>query len=92
LSSLRGHEEKGYRFTLVLNRKITGEESESLQKAGCGDATITTVAQPLDVVSFATQLDIDTEADQAWLRATTVRCGTERLGWLRDEPRFPWPG
>ena len=52
----------GYKFTLVLNREITDDESESLQKAGCADATITTTAHPTDADSLATQLDIDTEA------------------------------
>jgi hypothetical protein len=52
----------GYRFTLVLNREITDDESESLLKAGCAEAAITTTTHPTNADSLVTQLDIDTEA------------------------------
>jgi hypothetical protein len=60
--SLRGYAEMSHKFTLVLNREITGDESESLQQSGCGGATITTTTHPTKADSLVTQLDIDTEA------------------------------
>lgn len=52
----------GYKFTLVLSREINDDESKSLQKTGCPDATITTTAHPTNAGFLVTQIDIDTEA------------------------------
>jgi hypothetical protein len=52
----------GHKFTLVLNREITGDESESLRQSGCVGATVTTTTHPTNADSVVTQLDVDTEA------------------------------
>ncbi|MFF1307343.1 hypothetical protein [Streptomyces sp. NPDC058307] len=52
----------GHTFTLVLDRKITDEESESMKKAGCDGAEFTTGAHPTNADILVTRLDIDTEA------------------------------
>lgn len=52
----------GHTFTLVLNRTITDEESESLQKAGCAGAEFTTAAHPTNADTLVTRLDIATQA------------------------------
>lgn len=51
-----------HKFTLILNREVTPDESESLQQSGCAGATITTTAHPTEADSTVTQLDIDAEA------------------------------
>src|SRR6266566_1463357 len=50
-----------YEFTLVLSREITAEESDSLHKAGCAGATVTTDRLPTDADVVVTRLDFDTE-------------------------------
>jgi hypothetical protein len=52
----------GHKFTLVLSREITGDESESLQRSGCAGATVTTTTHPTNADSVVTRLDVDTEA------------------------------
>jgi hypothetical protein len=51
----------GYEFTLILNRKITDEETTALQEAGCAGASITTVPYPTgaDPDLIVTQLEFD---------------------------------
>jgi hypothetical protein len=51
----------GYQFTLILNRKITDEETTSLREAGCAEASVTTVPYPTgaDPDLIVTQLDFD---------------------------------
>ena len=51
----------GYQFTLILNRKITDDETASLREAGCADASVTTVPYPTgaDPDLIVTQLEFD---------------------------------
>lgn len=48
-----------YEFTLILNRQISDEESETLQKEGCAGATFSTAPLPTNAAVTATRLDFD---------------------------------
>jgi hypothetical protein len=71
----------GYEFTLVLSREITAEESESLQKAGCAGATVTTDRLPTDADVIATRLDFDTEGPSL---AEVIKSALEAVQTLPD--------
>jgi hypothetical protein len=64
----------GYQFTLILNRKITDDESTSLLAAGCAGASITTVPYPtgVDPDLIVTQLDFD-DTESSTLEAAITR-------------------
>jgi hypothetical protein len=51
----------GYKFTLLLDRTINGDESGILQE-GCAGAYFTTAAHPTRAQVTVTQLDFDAEA------------------------------
>jgi hypothetical protein len=52
----------GHKFTLILNREISEDETGALKASGCQDASITSVPVPGDVDATVTQMDFDTEA------------------------------
>jgi hypothetical protein len=56
---LRGDGRVGYRFSLVLSREITAEESAALQDAGCAGAVFTTDSLPTDAGVAVTKMDFD---------------------------------
>jgi hypothetical protein len=67
----------GYKFTLILNREITDDESAILREAGCEDAIFGSGAHPTDAGVPVTKMDFDTtsfptlaDAIQAGLDAT----------------------
>jgi hypothetical protein len=49
----------GHRFSLVLSREITDQESTILQDAGCGDAIFATDSLPADADVPVTKVDFD---------------------------------
>lgn len=49
----------GYRFSLVLSREITDEESEILKNAGCGAAIFATDSLPTNADVTVTKMDFD---------------------------------
>ena len=49
----------GYRFSLVLSREITHEESAILQETGCADASFTTDSLPTNAEVTVTKMDFD---------------------------------
>jgi hypothetical protein len=66
----------GYKFTLVLNREITDDESAILREAGCADAIFGSDTLPTNASVPVTKMDFDTtssptlaEAIQAGLDA-----------------------
>jgi hypothetical protein len=52
----------GNKFTLVLNREITEDESGALRESGCTDATVTSVTVPGTDDTVVTQMEFDTDA------------------------------
>jgi hypothetical protein len=56
---LRGDGRVGYRFSLVLSREITAEESAALQDAGCAGAVFSTDSLPTDAGVAVTKMDFD---------------------------------
>ena len=48
-----------YEFTLILNRQINDEESETLRKEGCAGATFSTAPLPTNAAVTAARLDFD---------------------------------
>ena len=69
----------GYQFTLILNRKITDDESAGLLAAGCDGASISTVPYPTgaDPDLIVTQLDFD-DTESSTLEAAITRSGADR--------------
>jgi hypothetical protein len=66
----------GYKFTLILNREITDEESAALREAGCAGAIFGSDTLPTNADVPVTKIDFDTtssptlaEAIQAGLDA-----------------------
>ncbi len=49
----------GHRFSLVLSREVTDEESVILQEAGCADAIFTADSLPADADVPVTKMDFD---------------------------------
>lgn len=49
----------GHRFSLVLSRGITAEESTILQEAGCAGAIFTTDSLPADADVPVTKMEFD---------------------------------
>jgi hypothetical protein len=50
----------GYKFTLVLNREITDDESAALREAGCADAVFGADTLPTNAEVPVTKMDFDT--------------------------------
>jgi hypothetical protein len=49
----------GFKFTLVLNREITDDESAILRESGCTEAVFATDALPTNAEVTVTKLDFD---------------------------------
>jgi hypothetical protein len=52
----------GYKFTLILNREITDDESAALREAGCADAIFGSDTLPTNADVPVTKMDFDTKA------------------------------
>jgi hypothetical protein len=50
----------GYKFTLILNREITDDESAALRAAGCADAVFGPDTLPTNAEVPVTKMDFDT--------------------------------
>jgi hypothetical protein len=59
----------GYRFTLVLNREVTDDESAALREAGCGTATFGRDSLPTNADVQVTKLDFDDTASPSLAEA-----------------------
>jgi hypothetical protein len=49
----------GYKFSLVLNREITDDESTILKEAGCSTAVFGTDSLPTNADTIVTKMDFD---------------------------------
>lgn len=49
----------GHKFSLILSRQITDEESVTLKEAGCGSAVFVTDALPTNADITVTRMDFD---------------------------------
>jgi hypothetical protein len=65
----------GHKFTLVLNREISEDETGVLKASGCQDAAVTSVPVPGDADTTVTQLDFDTEATSSLAEAIEAALG-----------------
>jgi hypothetical protein len=59
----------GHKFTLILNREISADETGVLKASGCRDASVTSVPVPGDADTTVTQMDFDTEATSSLAEA-----------------------
>ncbi len=59
----------GHKFSLVLSREITGEESAILQDAGCADAIFVTDSLPANADVAVTKMDFDDMASPSLAEA-----------------------
>lgn len=59
----------GYRFSLVLNRKITDEESTILAAEGCLEAILSTASLPTNADVTVTKMDFDDTASPSLAEA-----------------------
>jgi len=69
-----------YEFSLVLSRKITDDEAETLIAAGPGGAALKAAPLPTDAAVTVTRLDFDTQA------ATLAEAINQALGALKELP------
>jgi len=59
----------GYRFSLVLSREISEEESATLQEAGCASAVFGTDSLPTNAQVTVTKMDFDDTASPSLAEA-----------------------
>ncbi len=65
----------GHKFTLILNREISEDETGVLKASGCQDASIASVPAPGDADATVTQLDFDAEAASSLAEAIEAALG-----------------
>jgi hypothetical protein len=65
----------GHKFTLILSREISEDETSMLKASGCQDASITSVPVPGDADTTVTQMDFDTEAMPSLAEAIKAALG-----------------
>ncbi|MFG1611044.1 hypothetical protein [Actinoplanes sp. NPDC049265] len=59
----------GHKFSLVLSREISDEESAALQKAGCAGAVFTADSHPTSPETPVTKMDFDDEVSPSLAEA-----------------------
>jgi hypothetical protein len=59
----------GHKFSLVLNREITDDESAALREAGCAGAVFCTDSHPTNPDLPVTKMDFDDEASPSLAEA-----------------------
>jgi hypothetical protein len=59
----------GHKFSLVLNREITDDESAALKDAGCAEAVFCTDSHPTNPDLPVTKMDFDDEASASLAEA-----------------------
>jgi hypothetical protein len=77
----------GYRFSLVLSRELTDEESAILRDAGCAGAAFTTDTLPAHADVVVTKLDFDDMVSPSLAEA--IESG---LAAVRKVPELSVPG
>jgi hypothetical protein len=68
-TTLRGDGRVGHKFSLVLSREITDDESVVLQEAGCAGATFATDSLPTNADITVTKMDFDDEVSPSLAEA-----------------------
>lgn len=72
----------GFKFTLILNREITEQETEILREAGCAQAEFGTDTLPTDASVTVARLDFDdTESTNL---AEAIEAGLEAVKKVPD--------
>jgi len=77
----------GHKYSLILSREITQEESEILQEAGCYGATFVTDSLPTDPDVKVTKVDVDDTVSESLEKA--IESGLEAA---KKVPELGVPG
>ena len=77
----------GYKFTLVLNREITDDESAALRDAGCVDAVFGADTLPTNADVPVTKMDFDTTSSPTLAEAIQAA-----LDAVKKVPELSVPG
>jgi hypothetical protein len=77
----------GYRFSLILSRVITDDESELLKKAGCASAVFGTDTLPTNAEVTVTKMDFDDTVTETLAEA--IEAGLEAV---KNVPDLSVPG
>jgi hypothetical protein len=77
----------GYKFTLVLNREITDDESAALRDAGCADAVFGADTLPTNADVPVTKMDFDTTSSPTLAEAIQAA-----LDAVKKVPELSVPG
>lgn|GEM_PF-2394067 len=77
----------GYRFSLVLSREITDDESAILRDAGCADAVFGTDTLPTNAEITVTKMDFDDTASP-----TLAEAIQSALDAVKSVPELSVPG
>lgn len=72
----------GYKFTLVLNREITDEESAILKNAGCADAIFGSDSLPTNAEIPVTKMDFDDTSSPSLAEA--IQSGLDAVQKMPD--------
>jgi hypothetical protein len=72
----------GYKFTLVLNRVITDDESAALREAGCADAVFGADTLPTNAEVPVTKIDFDTTSSPTLAEA--IQSGLDAVKTVPD--------
>lgn len=72
----------GYKFTLVLNREITDDESVALRAAGCADAIFGPDTLPTNADVPVTKMDFDTTSSPTLAEA--IQSGLDAVKQVPD--------
>jgi hypothetical protein len=72
----------GYKFSLILSREITGDESEILQKSGCSEALFMTDTLPTNADVTVTKMDFDDTVSPTLAEA--IEAGLEAVKSVPD--------
>jgi len=72
----------GFKFTLILNRKITKKETSVLRDSGCAQAEFSTDALPTDASGTVARLDFD-DTESTTL-AEAIEAGLEAVKKVPD--------
>jgi hypothetical protein len=77
----------GHKYSLILSREITQEESEILREAGCYGATFVTDSLPTDLDVKVTKVDVDDTVSESLEQA--IESGLEAA---KKVPELSVPG
>jgi len=77
----------GHKYSLILSREITQEESEILRESGCYGATFVTDSLPIDLDVKVTKVDVDDTVSESLEKA--IESGLEAA---KKVPELSVPG